>query len=106
MPRTTRKSRKPMKHARNPPTARMTAAGSAYEPGSIGKIICFSPVALRRRTVVGLVASIAGVALLVWQIRAAGPAAIADRLSQVGWWFVAILALSFGRLLLRSIAWR
>ena len=63
-------------------------------------------MALRRRTVVGLVASIAGVALLVWQIRAAGPAAIADRLSQVGWWFVAILTLSFGRLLLRSIAWR
>jgi hypothetical protein len=63
-------------------------------------------VSRRRQTMVSLVLSIGGVALLVWQVRQAGPAVLVELLGQVGWGFAGILALSLGRLLLRSLAWR
>ena len=58
-----------------------------------------------RRVAIGIVVSIAGIGLLVWQVRRAGPEAIAGGLAQVGWGFLAILALSFARFALRSFAW-
>jgi len=64
------------------------------------------PVSRRRQTLVTAVLAVAGVALLVWQIRDAGAGELAARLRQVGWGFLVILAVSFGRLFMRSLAWR
>ena len=58
-----------------------------------------------QRIGIGVVVSVAGVGLLIWQIRRAGPDAIASSLSQVGWGFLTILFLSFVRFALRSFAW-
>jgi glycosyltransferase 2 family protein len=58
-----------------------------------------------QRIAIGVVVSIAGISLLVWQVRSAGPAAIKASLLQVGWGFLAILAVSFLRFTLRSLAW-
>lgn len=63
-------------------------------------------VSRRRQTLVTLVLSIAGVALLVWQVRAAGIGALRTLLGQIGWGFLVILALSLGRIVCRSLAWR
>ena len=54
---------------------------------------------------IGIALSIAGIALLVWQIRRVGTAAIASGLGALGWGFLVILALSFARFVLRSLAW-
>jgi hypothetical protein len=63
-------------------------------------------VSRRRKTLVGLVLSMAGVALLVWRVRSVGVATLLDHLGQIRWGFLAILAVSLGRLTLRSLAWR
>ena len=46
-----------------------------------------------------------GAALLVWQVQQVGLGNIRDSLARVGWGFLVILALSFLRFALRSIAW-
>jgi hypothetical protein len=58
-----------------------------------------------RRFAIACLVLIAGVALLVWQIQSVGPALIMRSLSQVGWGFLIILALSFARFALRALAW-
>ena len=58
-----------------------------------------------RRVATGIVVSIAGLGLLVWQIRRAGTDAVAGGLGQVGWGFLALLAFSLARFALRSLAW-
>lgn len=57
------------------------------------------------RTAVTAVASIAGIALLVWQVRTVGLDTIRADLAAVGWGFLAILVLSLLRFVLRSVAW-
>jgi len=57
------------------------------------------------RTAAGVVLSILGACLLVWQVRQVGLADIQESLKRVGWGFLGILALSFIRFVLRSIAW-
>jgi hypothetical protein len=57
------------------------------------------------RVLLGAAVSIAGVALLVWQVRQTGADAILASLAQVGWGFLVILALSLIRFALRSAAW-
>jgi hypothetical protein len=64
-----------------------------------------SPRLARRRVVVGALVSIFGVGLLVWQVQRAHPDQIIAALAQVGWGFLAILAVSFVRFGLRSLAW-
>lgn len=63
-------------------------------------------VPVRRQTTVSLALAAAGVALLIWQVRSAGTADLLAYLRQVGWGFLIILALSFGRMVMRSMAWR
>ena len=63
-------------------------------------------VSRRRQVLISVVLAIAGVALLVWYVRDTGVEELAALLPQVGWGFAAILGLSFGRLLIRSLAWR
>ncbi len=58
-----------------------------------------------RRLAIACLVLIAGISLLVWQIHSVGPAVILRGLSQVGWGFLIILALSFARFALRSLAW-
>ncbi len=60
----------------------------------------------RRRTVVGLAATILGAALFIWQIRKVGLDTLRADLAQVGAGFLVILILSLVRFVLRSIAWR
>jgi hypothetical protein len=60
---------------------------------------------LARRSVVAVVASLVGLALLVWQIRRVGLTTIEAGLAQVGAAFLAILALAFLRFVLRALAW-
>jgi len=58
-----------------------------------------------RRVLLAAALSAGGVGLLVWQVRSAGVDQIKQGLTQVGWGFLGILALSFLRFTLRSIAW-
>jgi hypothetical protein len=64
-----------------------------------------SPRFATRRVGVGVLVSILGLALLVWQVKQAQPEKITAALAQVGWGFLAILAVSFVRFGLRSLAW-
>ena len=80
--------------------ASTAAAGVAYEAGSIATIICNDagpmaeerPTSRARRTAVAAVASAAGIALLVWQVRKVGLETIRGDLAAVGLGFLAILA--------------
>lgn len=58
-----------------------------------------------RRAAAGVVASLFGLGLLIWQVQSVGLEAIRDGLSRVGWGFASILALSLVRFALRSLAW-
>jgi len=90
-----------------------TAVGIAKEAGSIAQIIWDDagpmsdarPPARASRTALAAVASAAGLALLVWQIRTVGLDTIRADLAAVGWGFLAILALSLLRFVVRSVAW-
>jgi hypothetical protein len=57
------------------------------------------------RTAAGVVLSVLGAALLVWQVQQVGLENIRDSLARVGWGFLVILALSVIRFALRSLAW-
>lgn len=61
----------------------------------------------RRRVTLTLLLAAAGVAVLVWTIDRLGldAADLRAGLADVGWWFVAILLLSFVRFVLRARAW-
>ena len=64
------------------------------------------PLSSRRPSLTGLLLAVAGLALLVWQVRLVGLDHIADGFRAVGWQgFVAILALSLFRFTARSLAW-
>jgi hypothetical protein len=58
-----------------------------------------------RRAALAAVVLVAAVALLVWQIRSVGLDQISSSLTQVGWGFAVILALSFVRFALRAFVW-
>lgn len=60
---------------------------------------------MNSRRVVTVVTALAGAALLVWQVEAAGLEHVVAGLRQVGAGFIAILALSLLRFTLRSLAW-
>ncbi len=70
--------------------------------GSIPNRLCL--MSFPRRTV-GVLLSVLGVALLVWQVERVGLGNVGDALGRVGWGFLGILALSFLRFALRSVAW-
>jgi hypothetical protein len=57
------------------------------------------------RVALSVVASLAGAALLVWQIQLAGPRAVGRALAAIGPGFAVILLLSFVRFLCRTAAW-
>jgi len=64
------------------------------------------PVSSRRPSLTGTLLALAGVALLVWQIRQVGLDAIGEGFRAVGWrGFLVILALSLFRFTCRSLAW-
>jgi Lysylphosphatidylglycerol synthase TM region len=63
------------------------------------------PSSRRSRTTVTLVATLLGVAVLVWQIQYLGLGVLWRNLSAVGVWFAAILAISLLRFVTRSAAW-
>jgi hypothetical protein len=58
-----------------------------------------------RRVLFAIAICLLGAALLIWQVRAVGVDQITQGLSQIGWGFAVILALSLARFTLRSIAW-
>ena len=61
---------------------------------------------VRRRALVAVLATLAGAALLIWQIQRTGFDRISAGFAAVTWWgFLAILALSLGRFLARTVAW-
>lgn len=61
---------------------------------------------MSRRTAINAALSIAGVALLVWQVRVVGGLdTVGDGLRRIGFGFVVILALAYVRFALRSYAW-
>jgi hypothetical protein len=63
-------------------------------------------VSSRRPSLTGTLLAIAGLALLVWQVRLVGLDHIADGFKAVGWrGFMAILGLSLFRFAARSMAW-
>lgn len=63
-------------------------------------------VSSRRPSLTGTLLAIAGLALLVWQVRLVGLDHIADGFKAVGWrGFLAILGLSLFRFAARSMAW-
>ncbi len=63
-------------------------------------------VSSRRTSLTGTLLAIAGLALLVWQVRLVGLDHIADGFKAVGWrGFLAILGLSLFRFATRSMAW-
>lgn len=57
------------------------------------------------RTAIAVFGSIAGLALLAWQVRVAGVDRIRDGFSAVGYGFIGILALSGLRYVARALAW-
>jgi len=60
----------------------------------------------RRRSLLASAALLAGIALLLWQVREIGTAKIAEGFKAVGWWgFAGVLVLSLARFLARSAAW-
>jgi hypothetical protein len=61
---------------------------------------------MRRPTLTGLATSLLGLALLVWLVRQVGLAAIADGARQVGFGFLALVALGGVRFFCRALAWR
>ena len=62
---------------------------------------------MSRRAAINTGLSVAGVALLIWQVQdAGGVAAVRRGLASVGAGFAAVLVLSFLRFLMRAIAWR
>lgn len=63
------------------------------------------PPARATRTALTAVASVAGVALLIWQVRKVGVETIRADLVAVGWGFLAILCLSLLRFVVRAVAW-
>jgi hypothetical protein len=64
------------------------------------------PLSSRRPSVTGVLLAVAGLALLVWQVRLVGLDHIADGFRAVGWkGFIAILLLSLFRFTARSLAW-
>jgi len=62
-------------------------------------------VTTRGRLAAGALTAAAGALLLAYQIRLVGWDTIHANLSQVGIWFAVILAISFTRFALRSVAW-
>ena len=64
------------------------------------------PIARAGRAAIGVLAAIGGLLLLVWQVRQAGADQVTANLLRVGPWFAAILALSLGRFLSRTLAWQ
>jgi hypothetical protein len=60
----------------------------------------------KRLTVVGVVTSIVGLALLVYLVQRTGIEPILEGGREVGWGFVAILALAGVRLAVRAVAWQ
>lgn len=61
---------------------------------------------MSRRTVVGLATSVLGLALLVYLVRQVGLAAIAEGAREVGWGFLALVALGGFRFAARALAWQ
>ena len=61
---------------------------------------------MTRRVALSVVLSLAGAALLAWQIQIAGPRAVARGLVAIGPGFAIILILSLGRFVSRAAAWR
>jgi hypothetical protein len=59
----------------------------------------------RRSNVIGIVATILGLVLFAWFVREVGPGEIWSGLGQVGWGFVAIIALAGLRFAMRAAAW-
>jgi hypothetical protein len=64
-----------------------------------------SPAFSARRIALGALFLVLGLGLLVWQVRKVGLPTIMEHLAQVGWGFLAILAISLLRYTLRSVAW-
>jgi len=62
-------------------------------------------VTTRGRLAAGTLTAAAGALLLAYQIDQVGWETIQTNLAQVGGWFAAILVVSFGRFVLRSVAW-
>src|SRR4051812_3749735 len=58
-----------------------------------------------QRVATAIAVSAGGLALLVWQVHRAGLDHIREGLALVGWGFAGVLALSFLRFALRSLAW-
>lgn len=58
-----------------------------------------------RSNVLGIVASVLGVALFAWFVRQVGPAEVWEGLKEVGWGFVIIIALAGLRFAMRATAW-
>ena len=59
----------------------------------------------RRWNLTGIVATVLGLVLFAWFVRQVGPAEIWNGLGQVGWGFVAIVALGGLRFAMRATAW-
>ena len=59
-----------------------------------------------RRVAIGVLATIAGGLLLVWQVRQAGTDLVLANLAAAGPWFALVLVLSVVRFLMRTLAWR
>jgi Lysylphosphatidylglycerol synthase TM region len=58
-----------------------------------------------RSNVIGIVASVLGVALFAWFVRQVGPSEVWEGLKEVGWGFVIIIALAGLRFAMRATAW-
>jgi hypothetical protein len=64
-----------------------------------------APTTPPRSNVIGIVASVLGVALFAWFVRQVGPAEVWEGLKEVGWGFVVIIALAGLRFAMRATAW-
>jgi hypothetical protein len=60
----------------------------------------------RRRLFVPIAAALVGLLLFTYTIRSVGWSDVVSGVRSVGWWMLAILALSGGRFVLRAAAWR
>jgi hypothetical protein len=60
----------------------------------------------RRRLFVPIAAALIGIPLFIYAVRDAGWSNVVDGVRSVGWWMLAILALSGLRFVLRASAWR